>query len=390
MKTELYQSPWTVFKSRQGFASFGIALLFVWIWFTIWNSMTQVAHDTAAEGCPWRWLQTRSINESCHAEKKFLVCCEWYNDNAWNGIPWFLMFPIEVWIDFSVSQGLCTVSQIKNHLNVICFEVLQNSRFVLCCPIMISDFLVQFQLCLLLAMFEPEPEGFFTGDSSQVHTYTYNYDEFKVYELVTAACCFAFEKSLLYSKRQLAVFQNILVADGNIRQFWNLWGINFSSMTALLSECQSDFATNRFSIPPLFLWYVWFHLQTDKAFVNQYQISNCFHVCATGLLLIGLIWFSQCCHNDLKGKSESQDLTMFACRTEDLQCEWIARGDQTMFTDLANQLVRMYKLQLNLAVVKPVSCQSLIGRYIQRQETVLVMIRFGSVPCRTIVKKSIE
>lgn len=61
-----------------------------------------------------------------------------------------------------------------------------------------------------------------------------------------------------------------------------------------------------------------------------------------------------------------------------------------MFTDLANQLVRMYKLQLNLAVVKPVSCQSLIGRYIQRQETVLVMIRFGSVPCRTIVKKSIE
>ena len=135
------------------------------------------------------------------------------------------MFPVEVWIDFSVSQGLCTVSQIKNHLNVICFEVLQNSRFVLCCPIMISDFLVQFQLCLLLAMFEPEPEGFFTGsqvpagDSSQIHTYTYNYDEFKVYELVSAACCFAFEKSLLYSKRQLAVFQNILVADGNIRQF---------------------------------------------------------------------------------------------------------------------------------------------------------------------------
>ena len=38
--------------------------------------MTQVAHDTAAEGCPWRWLQTRSINESCHAEKKILVCCE--------------------------------------------------------------------------------------------------------------------------------------------------------------------------------------------------------------------------------------------------------------------------------------------------------------------------
>ena len=74
-------------------------------------------------------------------------------------------------------------------------------------------------------MFEPEPEGFFTGsqvpagDSSQIHTYTYNYDEFKVYELVSAACCFAFEKSLLYSKRQLAVFQNILVADGNIRQF---------------------------------------------------------------------------------------------------------------------------------------------------------------------------
>ena len=73
-----------------------------------------------------------------------------------------------------------------------------------------------------------------------------------------------------------------------------------------------------------------------------------------------------------EGASESQDLTMFACRTEDLQCEWIARGDQTRFTDLANQLVRMYKLQLNLAVVKPVICQSLIGRYIQRQETVLV------------------
>ena len=81
-------------------------------------------------------------------------------------------------------------------------------------------------------------------------------------------------------------------------------------MTALPSECQSDFATNRFSIPPLFLWYVWFHLQTDNAFVNQYQISNCFHVCATGLLLIGLIWFSQCCHNDLKGH---QNLRISQC-----------------------------------------------------------------------------
>lgn len=51
-----------------------------------------------------------------------------------------------------------------------------------------------------------------------------------------------------------------------------------------------------------------------------------------------------------------------------------------MFTDLANQLVRMYKLQLNLAVVKPVICQSLIGRYIQRQETVLDQIWICSLP----------
>ena len=53
-----------------------------------------------------------------------------------------------------------------------------------------------------------------------------------------------------------------------------------------------------------------------------------------------------------------------------------------MFTDLANQLVRMYKLQLNLAVVKPVICQSLIRRYIQRQETVLVhdQIWISSLP----------
>ena len=129
MKTELYQSPWTVFKSRQGFASFGIALLFVWIWFHYLKLNDSSGPWYCSRRLSLALVQTRSINESCHAEKKFLVCCEWYNDNAWNGIPWFLMFPIEVWIDFSVSQGLCTVSQIKNHLNVICFEVLQNSRF---------------------------------------------------------------------------------------------------------------------------------------------------------------------------------------------------------------------------------------------------------------------
>ena len=130
----------------------------------------------------------------------------------WQCLKWYSMISdVSHWsLDWFLSQSR-TVHSVTNQISLKCYLLWSPSELTICLVLSHHDFRLFGSISTLSpsAMFEPEPEGFFTGsqvtagDSSQVHTYTYNYDEFKVYELVNAACCFAFEKSLLYSKRQL-------------------------------------------------------------------------------------------------------------------------------------------------------------------------------------------